>query len=136
MGSHLHLHGAGVAAVLGGKAGEEGEVGGRVVVGLILPGWILLVWQYLTTTSSSVAKVGPCVREKFDCIPHVNYIVNYIVIFGVYLMCASKGCQWSMGRRRRKGGMVGLDYLEPWMSMSISMSMNMSMVGLLEKQLT
>ena len=102
------------------------------MVGLILPGWILLVWQYLTTTSSSVAKVGPCVREKFDCIPHVNYIV----IFGVYLMCASKGCQWSMGRRRRKGGMVGLDYLEPWMSMSISMSMNMSMVGLLEKQLT
>ena len=37
-----HLHHGGVAAVLGSKGGEEGEVG-RVVVGLVLTRWILLV---------------------------------------------------------------------------------------------
>ena len=42
-------------------------------------------------------------------------------------MCANKGCQWSRGRRRQKGGMEGLDCLEPCMSMS--------MIGL-EKELT
>ena len=52
---HLHLHR--VAAVLGGKGGEEGEVR-WVVVGLVLPSRVLLVRENLTSTSS-VAKVGP-----------------------------------------------------------------------------
>ena len=46
-----------VATVLGRQRGEEGEVV-RVVVGLVLAWWVLLVGQHLTTATTSVAKIG------------------------------------------------------------------------------
>ena len=87
-------------------------------MGLVLASWVLLVRENLTSTSS-VAKVGPWLAQLGICL-------IFLIRFDFYPKCANRDCQWSKGRRRLKGGMEGLDCLEPCISVSMNMNLAMS----------